>query len=1723
MRYHAIAMRVAAAALLACTALLAAIGETAAVTDTWEAAASGNFSDGTKWTDGSAPGAADAAAFNVGGAYTVTFLGPVGNQQLDVLSGNVTFQSSGGPWTYSLNTSGSWPANLTGATLNLGSPGAPLHLTVGSTLSVESGSTLNIKYGSHANASQLWAGTNGGGGTNTVLVDGAGSSLGAASPSYAGYNGSRGDLVFQNGAGGNLAGALNLAIFGAGSQGNLTVQSDADVILSDLWAATGGDAGQAATITVTGAGSSLTQTGASTLTLGHATTGTATLNILSGGTFTAGTGGITVNKTGLVDVSGGTLNAKGAILVDGGQLKRQGGDFNWDSGYTMTLQSGGKVDLAGSYTTPAGGAINLTGIGSRLQATSPAHDSTLWAYLPQIDVADNATLATDFLILGWGAGSAPNATLTVHGAGAALNVLGDFPTYTNAIGGGGSAGTLTVKDGAAASFTGPLYVGSGVPGDSPGSGALNVQTAAQVNTGDLGIAHVTDANDSGTVTVSGLGSQITQSGASTLVVGAASGAAGRLDIQNEGAFTTGTGQTTVAKTGTVEVGDAVTPATLNVKGDLEVAGGVVHAPHPWGGLNWDPNRTLTIRDGGRVTLGASFLLPTGAAVNVSGTDSKLETQGSGALQIAGGSSVTVTDGGAISAAWYLDVGTTGNGTLVVDGGTATAATGASYWGAAGATASLTFRNGAAGNFAGSTYIVFDGTGTTATVNVESGAGLSVDDVLINNTGGTGTAGMVTVTGAGSIITHAAGCNLTVGQESSGTAYLEISIGASYVVQDDGTTYLNKTGVIDINGGSAYLGNLVHNGGVIYLQRGYLDFIGNYYVGVGGVMGPDVYLTSAQRMYVNGDTTVGEFGSLTLDGGTFWTDGFNPSAGTFRFASGLFGVGANGLGTFDLISLGSTFTVGPDCYFIAANTAVLGPGQRLTVNGGHFQAFVLDNAGQISVDSGGLLDIPTTSTNRDPGSIAIGKNASAYVGGAMSNLGEILLDGGTAAVGGPGTIANTGLIRGDGKIANPVTNAAAGEIRAEAGKRLKFDGALGSNDGLISLQGGTLEFTQALTNDTTGAIMGRGTLIVGGTGLANNGSVGFSGGFTDVYGDLANNAGAKAVISGGGTATFYDDVVIDAASQFKVSEGCAAVFFGSLSGEFNISGTGTVYNEGDLRPGLSPAAVSFGGNLVFGGASSVEIEVAGMTPGAEHDQLNVAAQATLDGTMNVVLIDPYRPAHNDAFAVITYGSRNGTFDTINGLDLGSRLTLIPAYAASDLTLMAVQGGPGAWRYDQDGSAAASTNWTAGLPNGIGDAATLGAVITTSRTVTLDAPTVWGGMTFDSTSNYGVQGPATLTLQNSGSAAAGVTVAHSGAGNGHNVSANVTLASPLDVNVASGAAITFSGAIGNTGGQPVAKSGEGTLVLSGANAYGGGTTVSDGTLLVNNTAGSGTGSGAVTVGAATLGGTGIISGPVILTGDSTLTSTGTLTLINTLTISGDANQLPSGTVLTGGNVTIDPGAVFIINGTLGGAGTLIVRGTLMGKGTIGKAVSIEAGGTFSPGAPSTILTLGQVIVAEVPQNFSFEIGAPGPDYTNPANSVNDVLRLTSATLPFANAAGDAPASLTTDTVIDVYFLFSEPAIGEYKAEFFAGTDYSEAVADATLRYWRLDPRGERLHNGNFFSPLDGSLVDWSVVPETAVFGGVETGGYITAFTVVPEPATLALVVLGGVALAARRKKN
>jgi len=76
-------------------------------------------------------------------------------------------------------------------------------------------------------------------------------------------------------------------------------------------------------------------------------------------------------------------------------------------------------------------------------------------------------------------------------------------------------------------------------------------------------------------------------------------------------------------------------------------------------------------------------------------------------------------------------------------------------------------------------------------------------------------------------------------------------------------------------------------------------------------------------------------------------------------------------------------------------------------------------------------------------------------------------------------------------------------------------------------------------------------------------------------------------------------------------------------------------------------------------------------------------------------------------------------------------------------------------------------------------------------------------------------------------------------------------------------TFAGVIEDSpyaSGGSFSKVGTGTLTLTGANSYTGGTTVEGGQLKINNSTGSGTGTDAVMINAGTLSGRGIIAGAV-----------------------------------------------------------------------------------------------------------------------------------------------------------------------------------------------------------------------------------------------------------------------
>ncbi len=186
-------------------------------------------------------------------------------------------------------------------------------------------------------------------------------------------------------------------------------------------------------------------------------------------------------------------------------------------------------------------------------------------------------------------------------------------------------------------------------------------------------------------------------------------------------------------------------------------------------------------------------------------------------------------------------------------------------------------------------------------------------------------------------------------------------------------------------------------------------------------------------------------------------------------------------------------------------------------------------------------------------------------------------------------------------------------------------------------------------------------------------------------------------------------------------------------------------------------------------------------------------------------------------------------------------------------------------------------------------------------------------------------------------------------------------------------TFSGTMQDGGasggtGASFAKIGKGTLTLSGANTYTGGTTVSAGALVINNTTGSGTGVGAVQVNQGILAGSGTISGAVTVgTGGGAgaflapgkgASEATTLTIQNALTFKADgiytcslntkraeADQVIANgvTIESGaqfkfvsvGNKTLTPGTVFTV---IDNTSANLIRGTF---------ANLPNGGTITVG--------------------------------------------------------------------------------------------------------------------------------------------------------------------------------
>jgi T5SS/PEP-CTERM-associated repeat protein len=301
-----------------------------------------------------------------------------------------------------------------------------------------------------------------------------------------------------------------------------------------------------------------------------------------------------------------------------------------------------------------------------------------------------------------------------------------------------------------------------------------------------------------------------------------------------------------------------------------------------------------------------------------------------------------------------------------------------------------------------------------------------------------------------------------------------------------------------------------------------------------------------------------------------------------------------------------------------------------------------------IDPATSLTVTAPSTHTTVASLSLGGGAGVAtlrLAGALS--------GDVRALKASTIAANGVLLLSDGRTFSTPTLANSGVIRGAG----TVDAML-SNSGRIEATNEELAFSRLVTNNpSSGFIASENASLRFDGGLVNHAAIALTLGSNRVFGDVNNAADGTVVVAGDSSVRFYDDVTNG--GTLNVIGGSTAIFLGTLSGNGNV-GAGDVQALGDLLPGMSTGRMTFAGDLTLGSLARLEIEIGGLTPGTQFDQLGIAADVELAGSLAVSLVDGFTLSAGDSFEIIDIGgTRSGSFTglaeggqvgTLGGVDL-----------------------------------------------------------------------------------------------------------------------------------------------------------------------------------------------------------------------------------------------------------------------------------------------------------------------------------------------------------------------------------------------------------------------------------------------------------------------------------------
>lgn len=114
-------------------------------------------------------------------------------------------------------------------------------------------------------------------------------------------------------------------------------------------------------------------------------------------------------------------------------------------------------------------------------------------------------------------------------------------------------------------------------------------------------------------------------------------------------------------------------------------------------------------------------------------------------------------------------------------------------------------------------------------------------------------------------------------------------------------------------------------------------------------------------------------------------------------------------------------------------------------------------------------------------------------------------------------------------------------------------------------------------------------------------------------------------------------------------------------------TGDVFNRGTISPGLPIGILSILGNYTQTLSGKLNIELAGLEQGVEHDALLVVGATSLNGELAVDFVLPFGPMCNDDFDVLSLNFLPSEFAQVNLSDMPATLNFSVEYSEESVQI------------------------------------------------------------------------------------------------------------------------------------------------------------------------------------------------------------------------------------------------------------------------------------------------------------------------------------------------------------------------------------------------------------------------------------------------------------------------